>query len=67
MQKIVSPWIFQWQKRQITCLYVMGLGNLCLLTLFVAVIIQMIKSHVSEKYDEKGTLLSFFYCHFIVS
>lgn len=54
-------------KRQITCLYIMGLGNLCLLILFVAVIIQMIKSHVSEKYDGKGTLLSFSYCHFIVS
>jgi len=54
-------------KSQLMCLHVMRLGNLCLLILFVAVIIQMIRSDVSEKYDEKGTLLSFSYCHFIVS
>lgn len=60
MYKIISPWKFPWQ---ITCLCAMGLGKV-LLMLFVAVIMQMIKSHVSEECDGKGTLLSFSYCHF---
>lgn len=39
------------------------LGNLYLLILFVAVIVQIIKFHESEKYGEEGTLLSFSCCH----
>lgn len=43
-----QPMDFSIANREITCLYVIGLGNLCLLILFVTVIIQMTKSLVRQ-------------------
>lgn len=54
---------FQWYTDNVS---ICNGAGLCLLVLFVAVMIQMIKSHVSEKYDEERTLPSFSYCQFIV-